>query len=74
MFGPEAKANLVPNFIKAKTPALLQGLMLENNLLKKAYIQYQDISQSTDGYWYAWFYEVVDFYPQLDKNKKVVEK
>jgi len=71
--GPEARANLVPNFIRAKSPLQLRGLMLENNIKSGLQITYQDINLASDGYWYAWFYEEFNLYTQI-KNKKVTEK
>lgn len=68
--GNETKLEVVPNFIKASSPDLLREAMFLNNLRLKSEIKYQDIQQSKDGTWYAWFYDEVDYYSKI-KPKKV---
>ncbi len=67
--GTETNMGVVPHFIKASSPDLLREAMLSNNLNLKSEIQYQDI-QFADGYWYAWFYQKVDYFDQIKKNIK----
>jgi hypothetical protein len=67
-YGTEAKATLVPMYLKASTPDLLRESMLLNNLTLKKEIKYQDI-QFVDGSWYAWFYEEVDVFKKLSTKK-----
>jgi len=67
--GQEAKSNLVPNYLKASSPELLRGAMLENNLIKKMFITYQDINELKDGSWICWYYDTIDFFAQIKKAK-----
>ncbi len=43
-----------PRFIKAKTPKMLERLMLKNNLNRKSWHQYQIVFDGKD--WYGWYY------------------
>lgn len=52
----EAKANLIPNFIRAANPKGLRRLMLLNNAKLGGLVQYFDIQQTLDGKWIAWYY------------------
>lgn len=45
--------NWIKAFLKSKTAEGLQNLMLENNLKRKCYHDYQIIFTGTN--WYAWF-------------------
>jgi hypothetical protein len=66
--GTETNLGVVPNFIKASSPDLLREAMLLNNLKLKSEIKYQDL-QFANGYWYAWFYEQVDFWDKIKPKK-----
>lgn len=57
--GTETKSSLVPTYLKASSPDLLIDAMLENNLILKKEIRYQDI-QFVNGFWFAWYYNEVD--------------
>jgi len=46
--------NVVPNFITAKTPAMLVRKMLMLQSKRGTHIPFFDI-QRADGLWYAWF-------------------
>jgi hypothetical protein len=48
-------ANVIPHFVKAKTPEKLQARMLATALRRGTYIPFRDIRKSDDGFWYAWF-------------------
>lgn len=52
----EARANLIPNFIKASSPFGLRRLMLINNAKLGGLVQYFDIQQTLDGKWIAWYF------------------
>lgn len=67
--GQEARSNLVPNYLKASSPDLLRDKMLENNLIKKMFISYQDIQELKDGSWICWYYDTIDFYANIKKAK-----
>ena len=43
-----------PRFIKAKTAKALERSMLQNNLARKTWHQYQITHDGKD--WYAWYY------------------
>lgn len=58
-----------PNFIKAKTPASLQGQMLDLIITTGLDIKFFDI-QFANGYWFAWFYRPIETTALL---KKVVK-
>lgn len=45
--------NWIKTFLKAKTAEELQELMLQNNIKRKAYHDYQITFTGTN--WYAWF-------------------
>ena len=48
----------IPHFLKEKTPLKLQQAMLSLNSFKGKEYKYFDI-QYVNGYWYAWYYEVL---------------
>ena len=50
--------NWVYAFLKAKTAEELQELMLNNNINKKAYHQYQIVYSGSN--WYAWYETKLD--------------
>jgi len=66
--GTETNLGVVPNFIKASSPDLLREAMLLNNLKLQSEIKYQNI-QFADGYWYAWFYEQIDYWDKIKPKK-----
>lgn len=50
--------NWVCAFLKAKTAEELQEMMLNNNISKRAYHQYQIVYSGSN--WYAWYETKVD--------------
>lgn len=69
LLASESKMTLVPHFLKATSPELLQERMLENNLLEKKEIRYQDIQQLNDGSWICWYYKEIDLITKFTKAK-----
>jgi len=59
------KANHTPFYIKAKSAKGLQDKMLQNNLRRKGWHQYQVLHDGKD--WYAWFY--VDVVNEIANEK-----
>jgi hypothetical protein len=49
----QLNAGHIKSFLKAKTAEKLMKLMLENNVRKSSWHDYQIIY--VDGFWYAWF-------------------
>lgn len=49
------RSELIPDFLKARSPEGLRRLMLERNLKDGKQYNYFSIQQS-NGYWFAWFY------------------
>lgn len=66
--GTETNLGVVPNFIKAASPDLLREAMLLNNLRLGSEIKYQDL-QFANGYWFAWYYEKVDYFDKIKPKK-----
>lgn len=69
----ELKLNLIPNFIKARSPQGLRGLCLKKNLESKKFNEYRDFQEITDktGKWYiCWYFEEVDEEELLNGNIK----
>lgn len=66
--GIESKMNLVPTYLKASSPDLLKDAMLENNLILKKEIKYQDI-QFVNGSWFAWYYLEIDIVKSIMQKK-----
>lgn len=53
----EASQLFMPNYVLADSPDLLRARMLEVNLRLGSQVTYQDIDQTSDGKWIAWYYE-----------------
>lgn len=49
-------SSLTPRFIKATSPKQLERLMFKNNIVRRAYHDYQIEFCAKDGCWYAWYY------------------
>jgi hypothetical protein len=58
----------IPNYLTASSPRGLRRLMLLTNVRLKAFIQYFDIQQTSDGKWVAWFFEDVEIQDPLLKE------
>jgi len=49
-----ASSSTIPNFLVAESPEALRSLMLENNALLNAFVNYRWI-QHVNNKWYAWY-------------------
>lgn len=68
----EIKSTEVLNYLTAKTPDELRELMLQNNLIKGKYFNYQEIRQDNKGHWICWYLEEVDV--ELEKELGVFDE
>jgi hypothetical protein len=70
LLASESKMGMVPHFLKASSPELLQAAMLENNLSMKSQVKYQDINQLKDGSFICWYYKEIDIYALIKPKGK----
>lgn len=62
----------LPHYFKALSPEGLKSLMMSNNLKKGKYYRYEVMF--ANGFWYAWYEEIVDEvelskYANIDRRK-----
>lgn len=56
--------NLIPNYLRARSPERLRSLMMQKNLKDKTFYKYFDISSYKDKnnklFFIAWYYEKLE--------------
>lgn len=59
------KIDNIPVYLRAKSPRVLQRLMLKNNIKHSANFDYK-VMPGPDGLWYAWY--KIDILETLDEK------